>query len=422
MAQGKNTNSVMARSNTGAPAESIEGVRLASTACGLKRQTTDTLPLDLLLIEARQGSHVAATFTNNRFAAAPVELARRHLQQHATERPVFLLINSGNANAGTGAAGMAAAERCCSALAAQLAVQAEDVLPFSTGVIGEQLAVEKIEAALPVLQEQLVDAGWKDAGQAIMTTDTVAKTYSQRFELFGREYSLTGIAKGAGMIKPNMATMLAFLATDAPIEQAMLQQLLSQAVERSFNRITVDGDTSTNDACVLLATGDTEKRAINRAAQIEFSQFSDQLDKACLDLAQQIIRDAEGATKLVSISVEQGESESDCLEVAYTVAHSPLVKTALFASDPNWGRILAAVGRAPIASLDVDAVSIYLDDVLIASSGCVAETYREADAQQVMNKPEYTVRILLGAGQAVATVWTCDLSHDYVSINADYRS
>lgn len=402
---------------------SIGGCRLAAASAGIKKPAADgSNQSDLVLIEACAGSAIAATFTQNRFAAAPVLLAKQHITASSAEQPRYLLINSGNANAGTGAPGLATALRCCEVMADSADVEAINVLPFSTGVIGEPLDANLVGAAVPGLFAQLAESNWLDAARGIMTTDTVPKLYSAEFELFGQRHSITGMSKGAGMICPNMATMLCFIATDVRIDQVLLESLLGEAVEKSFNRITVDGDTSTNDACVVLATGDKNGPGIESSSQTEYEVFAQHLNLACIDLARQIIADAEGASKLVTIKVEQGATTADCLQVAYTIAHSPLVKTALFAADPNWGRLLAAIGRAPVEQLDVDKVSLYIGDVLVAEQGAVAEGYSEQSAASIMQSAEYCIRVLLNSGDCSDQIWTCDLSHDYVSINADYRS
>lgn len=401
----------------------VAGCRLAATSAGIKKPSADgSSRTDLVLIEASAGSAIAATFTQNRFAAAPVLLAKQHLPASTAEHARYLLINSGNANAGTGAPGLATALQCCEMMADTAGVEAINVLPFSTGVIGEPLDAGLVGAAVPELFAQLDKNNWLDAALGIMTTDTVPKLYSAEFELFGQRHSITGISKGAGMICPNMATMLCFIATDVSIDQSLLETLLGESVEQSFNRITVDGDTSTNDACVVLATGDKNGPGIRSSSQTEYGVFAQQLNLACIDLARQIIADAEGASKLVTIKVEQGATTEDCLLVAYTIAHSPLVKTALFAADPNWGRLLAAIGRAPVEQLNVDKVSLYIGDVLVAEYGAVAEGYSEQNAASIMNSAEYCIRVLLDSGDCSEQVWTCDLSHEYVSINADYRS
>ena len=359
-----------------------------------------------------------AVFTRNQFCAAPVTVAREHLHQ---DRPAWLLINTGNANAGTGAQGLQDARACCAALAAQAGCRASKVLPFSTGVIGEPLPVARVISALPAACAALSEHGWVDAAHGILTTDTVPKGASRCIELDGRSVTITGIAKGSGMIRPDMATMLAFIATDAVVAADALQQCLSGAVEKSFNRITVDGDTSTNDACVLVATGAAGGAAlVSGSAQLD--ALCDAVRAVCVELAQAIVRDGEGATRFVTVSVEQGRDSAECLQVAYTIAHSPLVKTALFAGDPNWGRILAAVGRSGLPELDIRPVEIYLDEVCIVRDGGRSPEYTEADGQRVLKQPEYTIRVLLGRGRSGEQVWTCDLSYDYVKINAEYRS
>lgn len=393
----------------------VAGVRLAAVAAGLRKKDRR----DLVVIECAAGVRAAATFTRNRFCAAPVIVAREHLGHGA---PRALLINTGFANAGTGAPGLAAARSSCAELARLLGCRAQEILPFSTGVIGEPLPLDRLVAGLPACLAKLSPDGWGDAAHGIMTTDTRPKGSSRRVVIGGRSVTVTGIAKGAGMIRPDMATMLAFVATDAAIAPDMLQACVAQGVAHSFNRITIDGDTSTNDACVLLATGRAENALVAGAETPDFTVLSRAVGEVFVDLAQSIVRDAEGATKFITIIVEQGGSERDCLEVAYSIAHSPLVKTAFFASDPNWGRILAAVGRAPLTSLDVNRVAIYLDDVCVVREGGFAPTYTEVQGRTVMRKPEITVRVQLGAGPFEARVWTSDLSHEYVSINADYRS
>jgi glutamate N-acetyltransferase/amino-acid N-acetyltransferase len=393
----------------------VAGVRLAAVAAGLRKKDRR----DLVVIECAPGVRAAATFTRNRFCAAPVTVAREHLAHGA---PRALLINTGFANAGTGAPGLAAARASCAELAKLLGCRAQEILPFSTGVIGEPLPLDRLVAGLPACLANLSPNGWGDAAHGIMTTDTQPKGSSRRVVIGGRSVTVTGIAKGAGMIRPDMATMLAFVATDAAIAADVLQACVAQGIVRSFNRITIDGDTSTNDACVLLATGRAGNALIESADAPDCLTLSRAVSEVFVDLAQSIVRDAEGATKFITIIVEQGSSERDCLEVAYSVAHSPLVKTAFFASDPNWGRILAAVGRAPLSSLDVNRVAIHLDDVCVVRDGGLAPSYTEAQGQAVMRKTEITVRVQLGAGPFEACVWTSDLSHDYVSINADYRS
>jgi glutamate N-acetyltransferase/amino-acid N-acetyltransferase len=392
----------------------VGGVRLASLAAGIRYQSRD----DLVIMELAEGSDCAAVFTRNAFCAAPVIVARQHLSH---QPPRYLLINSGNANAGTGDRGMADARRSCLLLAGKAGCDADQVLPFSTGVIGERLPVERIEAALEDALGKLSEHGWKDAAHAIMTTDTVAKGTSKRVKLGGQAITITGIAKGAGMICPSMATMLAYLACDASVEAVALQRCLERAVRRSFNRITVDGDTSTNDACVLVATGASGSQRLDEA-HVDYPAFCEAVTAVCEELAQQLIRDGEGATKFVTVRVEGGRDSEECLRLAYTVAHSPLVKTALFASDPNWGRILAAVGRSGIEDLNIKDIRIFIGDVCIVRDGAKAEDYREQDGQRVMLEDEILIRIQLGRGAVAEQVWTCDLSDEYIRINAEYRS
>ena len=398
------------------PIFSVKGIRLGTTAAGIRYANRD----DLVVIECQAGTSCAAVFTRNRFSAAPVQLAKEHLNQVA---PRVLLINSGNANAGTGEQGIRAAVQCCQMLADNLNCDASEVLPYSTGVIGEQLPVKAFAQGIPECLKSLSADGdaWERASKAIMTTDTVAKLFSRKIDIAGSEVTITGMSKGAGMIRPDMATMLAYIATDATIEQSVLQKLLNEATEVSFNRITVDGDTSTNDACTLMATGAVEMLAIADST-VEYEKFSSALTALMQDLAQAIIRDAEGASKFITINVSGGESEAVCLTVAYTVAESPLVKTALFASDPNWGRILAAVGRAPISKLDIKQVSIRLNDVAIVTAGEPDPAYTEEAGQQAVANSDITIDIQLGNSAEEVTVWTSDLSHDYIRINAEYRT
>ena len=391
----------------------VAGIRLASTHAGIK---ADASRDDLVLIEIAEGSSLAAVFTRNRFCAAPVIVARKHLAA-TVGGPRYLLVNSGNANAGTGEPGLEAARRSCAVLAQLTATRAAAVLPFSTGVIGELLPVDRVNAALPGLLQSLKADAWLAAARGIMTTDTLPKAASRRIEIDGRPVTLTGICKGSGMIRPDMATMLAYVATDARIEAENLQSMLQAAVDRSFNAITVDGDTSTNDACVLMATGRS-----GIAVDAGQDAFVEALHSLLLELAQAIVRDGEGATKFVEVRVECAASRDDARSIAYTVAHSPLVKTALFASDPNWGRILAAVGRAPVADLDIAGVDLYLGDVRLIHRGEPDPEYREERGQAVMDRDEILIRVLLSAGEASASVWTSDLSYEYVKINAEYRS
>jgi glutamate N-acetyltransferase/amino-acid N-acetyltransferase len=391
----------------------IAGITLGTANAGIKQ----TVRPDILVVQMAVGSSCAAVFTQNAFCAAPVQIAKAHLNQ----LPRWLLVNSGNANAGTGQQGLINAFLCCSSLAALVGGQATQVLPFSTGVIGEPLAVEKIDYALPMALAHLAENHWEKAAHAIMTTDTFAKGATREIFLDGHPVRINGISKGAGMIQPNMATMLGFMATDAKIEQPLLQSLLNQAVEYSFNRISVDGDTSTNDACVLMASGHSSAPEIT-ADSPHYAVFAEAVMAVCKELAELIIRDGEGATKLIRIVVEHALDEAEALKVGKTIAHSPLVKTAFFASDPNWGRILAAVGRAGVENMDLEKVELYLDDVCIVENGCRALEYTEEAGQAVMNQEEITITVKLGRGQATQEVLTCDFSYDYVKINAEYRS
>jgi glutamate N-acetyltransferase / amino-acid N-acetyltransferase len=394
---------------------SVRGIRLGATAAAIRKKDRR----DLVVVECAPGTVVAGVFTQNRFCAAPVSIAKSHL---AAAVPRALLINTGFANAGTGAPGEADANACCQALGELLDIPANQVLPFSTGVIGERLPVDRLTAGLPAATAALHESGWVDAAHGIMTTDTLPKGSSRRFKLGATQVTVTGIAKGAGMICPNMATMLAFIATDAAVSKVALDACLATAVQTTFNRISVDGDTSTNDACILLASGTAGNPLIDNKAGSDYAILLANITEVFAELAQAIIRDAEGATKFITIDVTQGASEADCLEVAQVIAHSPLVKTAFFASDPNWGRILAAVGRARLSRLDVATVNIYLDDVQIVKNGARAPDYTEAQGQAVMAKAEIRLRVELGSGRASTRLWTCDLSHDYVRINAEYRS
>ena len=399
--------------NLTAPTEllPIAGVRLASVNAGIRYKNRN----DVLLMELAEGSTTAAVFTQNAFCAAPVWICREHL---AVDTPRYLLINAGNANAGTGELGMRAARTSSEQVAKLAGCRAQQVLPFSTGVIGMQLPVEKIDAALPEAFAKLDADAWLEASRTIMTTDTVAKAISKQLSVDGKTITITGIAKGAGMIHPNMATMLAYVATDAQVDAATLQTCLNAVVDETFNCITVDGDTSTNDSLVLVATG--QSTAAIEGANVAVFQAA--LQEVCLYLAQAIIRDGEGATKFISVQVQGASTREEAHIVGNTVALSPLVKTALFASDPNWGRILAAVGRSSIENLDVSQVTIWLGDTLLIQQGEPAPTYREELGQAEMKPAEITIRIDLGRGNASATVWTCDFSYDYVKINAEYRS
>ncbi|QNI02666.1 bifunctional glutamate N-acetyltransferase/amino-acid acetyltransferase ArgJ [Halomonas sp. SH5A2] len=396
----------------------LEGVRLGTAMAGMKKPGRR----DVVVIELPDTTTVAGVFTRNAFCAAPVIVAKEHLQRSAEhgQSPRYWLINTGNANAGTGDTGLKDAQDSCASVAEQAGVNPSAVLPFSTGVIGEPMPMARFLDGIPVAFGDLASDGqaWQHAAEGILTTDTRPKGASVTLAVGDRQVVINGIAKGSGMIKPNMATMLGFVVTDAGIDQALLDRLLRETVDRSFNCITVDSDTSTNDACMLAATGTGAR--IESDAHIEI--FRNGLQRVMTELAQAIIRDGEGATKFVTLQVEQAGSRQEALDVAFTVAHSPLVKTALYASDANWGRILAAVGRAPVDAFDVDKVTIELGDVRLVENGGRAAGYTEEAGSQVMANDEITIRICLGRGDESATVWTSDLSHDYVSINADYRS
>jgi glutamate N-acetyltransferase/amino-acid N-acetyltransferase len=392
----------------------VPGFRLGTACAGIKYPGRR----DLVIMALAEGSACAAVFTRNAFCAAPVTVARDHLAAHS---PGYLLVNTGNANAGTGSQGIHDARQCCTLLAELAGCSPQAVVPFSTGVIGEPLPVTRIAAGLPEALARLSEDGWTDAAHGIMTTDTVPKLASRRLDIDGHTVTVTGMAKGAGMIRPDMATMLAFVATDASLDGDLLQACLVRAVKGSFNRITVDGDTSTNDACVLVATGRSTLPCLTQADG-QYERLATSVADVCRDLAKSIVRDGEGATKFVTIAVEQGATSEECLLVAYTIAHSPLVKTALFASDPNWGRILAAVGRAGVHDLSVEGVTIYLDTVCIVRDGGRALDYTEAAGQDILRRKEFSIRVVLGRGNSSEHVWTCDLSYDYVRINAEYRS
>ncbi len=393
----------------------VAGIQLSCVSAGIKTPGR----LDLVLLEIGEGAEVAARFTRNAFCAAPVHVARAHLQ---AANPRYLLINTGNANAGTGEQGMVNARRCCELVAQQCGVNTEQVLPFSTGVIGEHLPVAKIEAALPAAQSALTAGQWLSAAEGIMTTDTEPKACSRQLELDGKQITVSGIAKGAGMIRPNMATMLAYVATDAVVSADCLQQMWQDVVEYSFNRVTVDGDTSTNDAALLIATGAAGNTPVDDVEHAQYQALKEAIFEVALQLAQWLVRDGEGASKFVEVQVTQGSDEAECLEVAYTIAHSPLVKTALFASDPNWGRLLMAIGRARVPEFNVDLVTVSLNGVLIAENGGRAASYTEQQGVAAMAPVDITIKVGLGRGQAQATVWTSDLSYDYVRINAEYRT
>ena len=392
----------------------VKGIRLAATAAGIRYQGRD----DLLLIELAEGGNCAAVFTRNAFCAAPVTVAREHLSKGKVR---YLLINSGNANAGTGALGLQAAVATCRVLADAAGCASSQVLPFSTGVIGEDLPLDPFVRAMPALLQGLAADNWPAAAAAIMTTDTVPKLVSRTVELSQGRVTVTGIAKGAGMICPDMATMLAYIATDAAVPQSVLQQMLGDAVEPSFNAITVDGDTSTNDACVLLASG-VSGHPVESLDSQDGRRLAQGVRAVCAELAEMIVRDGEGATKLVRIRVESAADREEARRVAYTVAHSPLVKTALFASDPNWGRILAAVGRAGVSGLAIERVRIWLGEVCIVSGGGRDPGYTEQAGQAVMAADEIEIRIDLDRGRSSVQVLSCDLSFDYVKINAEYRT
>ena len=392
----------------------VKGIRLASATAGIKYADRD----DVVLMELAEGSTTAAVFTQNAFCAAPVTIAKKHLSETA---PRYLLINSGNANAGTGKPGYRDAMETCKTLGAAAACPMNQVLPFSTGVIGKRMETSKFAAIMPRLLETLDEAGWEKAARAIMTTDTVEKIVSKQTEINGRLVTVTGISKGSGMIHPDMATMLAYVGTDAKVEAGLLQQCLNDAVSPSFNSITVDGDTSTNDACVLVASGGGEL-CLNDSSDTGYEAFSEMVKAVCLELARKIVVDGEGATKLIEIEVQQAASEQEARDVAFTIAHSPLVKTAMFASDPNWGRILAAVGRAGIDNFDIETVQIWLGDVCIVENGGVASSYTEQAGQSVMDQEEIIIRIDLARGAASTRILTCDLSYEYVKINAEYRT
>ncbi|MBL4762574.1 MAG: bifunctional glutamate N-acetyltransferase/amino-acid acetyltransferase ArgJ [Gammaproteobacteria bacterium] len=392
----------------------VKGIRLSGLAAGIKKNGKK----DLALIEISDGASVAAVFTQNKLCAAPVTVAKQHLEQLS---PCYLLINSGNANAGTGEQGVLDAKRSCQIIADVFSSNEKSVLPFSTGVICEPLFVEKIDLAAAQLKSQLSENGWQDASTAILTTDTVEKVFSQQFDIAGETITITGMAKGSGMIHPNMATLLSFITTDVAIASPLLERMIQRLSGISFNSITVDGDTSTNDACVLIATGASNVKMSNED-DVAYAAVFSALKKAFLYLAQAIIRDAEGATKFVTLQVDAAKSEAAARQVAYTVALSPLVKTALFASDPNWGRILAAIGRSGISDLVIEDIEIILGHVPLVLKAGIHPDYKEADAQAVMNEEEITIRIVLNQGDSSATVWTSDLSYDYVRINAEYRT
>lgn len=393
----------------------VKGVQLGFAEANIRKQNRK----DLLVIQLDEGSKVAGVFTKNQFCAAPVTLCKQHLAESKAIRA--LVVNTGNANAGTGESGMQNAVETCEALASLLKLAPNQILPFSTGVILEPLPVDKLIAGLPTCVSGLKEDNWLNAAEAIMTTDIVAKGYSKQIQLGGKTITITGISKGSGMIHPNMATMLGYIATDAAISQDALNQLIDHAVNRSFNCITVDGDTSTNDSLILMATGQSGMAEI-QVNTSEYTQLRDAMTEVAILLAQAIVRDGEGATKFMTVKVEAGRDVEECRKVGYAIAHSPLIKTAFFASDPNLGRILAAIGYAGVEGLDVNNMQLYLGDVLVAEHGGRAAAYEEAQGAAVMKEPEILVRVVLNRGKAEATVWTCDFSYDYVKINADYRS
>jgi len=392
----------------------VSGIKLAAVKCEIRYPDR----LDLVLIELARNSRVAGVYTQNSFCAAPVTVAKAHSQNAS---PRFFLINTGNANAGTGECGKRHTLRCCQSIADLGDVSLQQVLPFSTGVIGERLPVEKILAVAPDLYQELAENNWPNAARGILTTDTRPKLASVQLKVGGKTVVITGIAKGSGMIKPNMATMLGFIFTDADIDAKLLDQLLRNALNKSFNRITIDGDTSTNDCCMLVATGKAEV-SIGEHNPEGLKEFIKALESVFINLATELIKDGEGASKFVTIKVTQGVSDNECLRVAYAIAESPLVKTALFASDPNWGRILAAVGRAGVKDLDLNAVTIDIGDVRIVSDGSVDNCYTEAKGQAIMDLDEIEITVSLQRGNCSESVWTSDLSLEYVSINADYRT
>ena len=400
----------------------VPGIALGFAEAGVRKPNRK----DVLIMTLAPGATVAGVFTTNRFCAAPVQVCKSHLasQQHGAGADAgmrALLINTGNANAGTGATGLADANATCAALAGLLGCTPTQILPFSTGVILEPLPVARIVAGLPAAIASLKEDNWLAAAESIMTTDTQPKAASRTLVINGQTITLTGISKGAGMIRPNMATMLGFLATDAGVAQPLLERLVRQAADQSFNCITIDGDTSTNDSFILVATGASDMQ-ISDAASPEYAALSAAVIALSQELAQMIVRDGEGATKFITITVEEGASVAECRQIAYSIGHSPLVKTAFFASDPNLGRILCAIGYAGVDDLDVEKLDLYLDEVLVAKNGGRNPAYLEADGQRVMQQSEITIRVRLGRGAHAATIWTCDLSHEYVTINADYRS
>ena len=396
----------------------VAGIELGHAEAGIKKANRK----DVLVLKLAPTATVAGVFTQNRFCAAPVQVCKEHLSKLQAGAPICaLVVNTGNANAGTGESGLADAKTTCSALAALLGCDASQILPFSTGVILEPLPIEKLKAGLPQAIANLKADNWYNAALSIMTTDTQPKAASRQVSINGHTITLTGISKGAGMIKPNMATMLGFMAMDAKVAQPVLDHLTKEVANRSFNCITIDGDTSTNDSFMVIATG-AAALEVNAIDTPEYQALAAAVLGLAQELAQMIIRDGEGATKFITVTVEEGRNVEECRKIAYSIAHSPLVKTAFFASDPNLGRILAAIGYAGVDDLDVTTLNLYLDDVWVAKNGGRNPAYQEADGQRVMQQSEIMVRVKLGRGNADATIWTCDLSHEYVSINADYRS
>ncbi|MCW8900652.1 MAG: bifunctional glutamate N-acetyltransferase/amino-acid acetyltransferase ArgJ [Gammaproteobacteria bacterium] len=395
----------------------VAGIRLGVACAGIKKGKSTSDRSDLVLIEIAENSHTVAVFTQNAFCAAPVVISKKHL---TLSSPRYLLVNTGNANAGTGEQGIDDAISCCDMVANVASVKTSEVLPFSTGVIGEYLPVSKFQKAINSAYENLSEDNWESAAKGILTTDTVVKAFTRSLNINNQTITISGIAKGSGMIRPDMATMLAYIATDAKLGQGLLQNCLLDAVNHSFNRITVDGDTSTNDSAILIATGQSGLELAKDSA--ELSAFQGALTEICEELAKDIVRDGEGATKLISIAVSGCKDDKEAKDVAFTVAHSPLVKTAFFASDPNWGRILAAVGRAGVTDFDLSKVNIALDDVYIVRDGGKASDYSEERGQKVMDKSDITIHIDLGRGDKEIMVWTCDFSYDYVRINAEYRT
>lgn len=393
----------------------VKGVKMTAVCAGIKKINRR----DVVLFELAEGSNVAGVFTKNAFCAAPVTVCREHLSKADIR---FLVINSGNANACTGEQGLRDAKATCAAIAEAKGVKTEQVLPFSTGVIGEPLPVAKIIAVIPEALGKANENGWDDAGAGIMTTDTRAKGFSEQFEFQGKTITVNGIAKGAGMIKPNMATMLGYIATDAKISKNVLQQLAREAADKSFNRITIDGDTSTNDSCILIASGQVDLPEVAEAGGELYEKLRATIVAAHIHLAKSIVSDGEGATKFVTVAVSGGANRDECLDVGYAVAHSPLIKTALFASDPNWGRIVAAIGYAGLDNLDASKVVVHLNDVLIVEHGGRAASYTEEQGQKVMSGSDIAININLNRGNFFETIWTTDLSYEYVRINADYRS